>query len=146
MLENLRDIHLPAAVSWWPPAIGWWLLTVSLIASLFLFLLYLKKTKMMRQALRLLKRIENEFGQSKDASKCVRELSILLRRMAINKERTCAGLTGPAWLQHLDQGMKEPEFSQGAGKLLLDGPYQPHVEGKEVPQLITLCRKWVVKK
>ncbi|MDP7406676.1 MAG: DUF4381 domain-containing protein, partial [SAR324 cluster bacterium] len=25
-LAALRDVHLPPAVSWWPPAPGWWII------------------------------------------------------------------------------------------------------------------------
>ena len=31
LLKGLKDIHEPAAVSLWPPAIGWWLLLVIVI-------------------------------------------------------------------------------------------------------------------
>jgi len=31
-LEQMRDIQLPAPVGWWPPAPGWWLLTVLVLA------------------------------------------------------------------------------------------------------------------
>ena len=34
-LVNLKDIHLPSPVSFWPPAPGWWILAVLLISSLF---------------------------------------------------------------------------------------------------------------
>ena len=31
-LEQLRDIHLPQAVHWWPPAPGWWLVAALVLA------------------------------------------------------------------------------------------------------------------
>jgi hypothetical protein len=34
-LAQLRDIHLPEAVSWWPLAIGWWLVAIVCILGLF---------------------------------------------------------------------------------------------------------------
>jgi len=33
-LAQLRDIHLPEAVSWWPLAPGWWVLGALLVAGL----------------------------------------------------------------------------------------------------------------
>jgi len=34
LLAGLRDIHLPAAVSWWPPApLWWWSLAVAAALS-----------------------------------------------------------------------------------------------------------------
>jgi len=32
ILEQLRDIHLPQAVHWWPPAPGWWILALVSLA------------------------------------------------------------------------------------------------------------------
>ncbi len=32
-LQNLRDIVEPLPVSWWPPAVGWWILSAVLVAA-----------------------------------------------------------------------------------------------------------------
>lgn len=146
MLENLKDIHLPEAISWWPPAIGWWLTALLLVLLLAYAIHYVRKPSMKRQALSILKRIEKEFKETHDASKCLKELSVLLRRVAITQRIDFAGLTGAAWLEYLDQGVKSGEFSQGVGKILLTGPYRYKVEEAEVPDLVRLCRKWVEAK
>ena len=44
--EQLRDIHLPEAVSWWPLAIGWWVLGfLAIIAIAVLAYIVLRRIK-----------------------------------------------------------------------------------------------------
>jgi hypothetical protein len=35
-LDRLRDIVQPGPVSWWPPAIGWWILLAAVVTALAL--------------------------------------------------------------------------------------------------------------
>lgn len=44
-LAELRDIQLPAPISWWPPAPGWWILMFTIITALFycLFRIYRRR-------------------------------------------------------------------------------------------------------
>ena len=39
VLQQLRDIHLPVAPGWWPPAIGWWLLAI-LVAGVLAWMIW----------------------------------------------------------------------------------------------------------
>ncbi|MEX2365260.1 MAG: DUF4381 family protein [Pseudohongiellaceae bacterium] len=48
-LSELADIHLPAAVSFWPPAIGWWILLALLLTGGFLLLRQWLKYAMTRK-------------------------------------------------------------------------------------------------
>ncbi len=51
---ELRDIHLPEAISWWPPAPGWWFLLgsiVFIVIAVFLFKHYQKKQALKKQVL-----------------------------------------------------------------------------------------------
>lgn len=149
----LRDIHLPAAIHWWPLALGWWLVigVVLLGVALAVYFTYQAlKPSLKKQASKKLDSIELSYRENEDGVHCVSELSVFLRRVVLSQEGALkenstkyAGLTGKAWLRCLDKSLKQPEFSQGVGQILLKGPYQSQVEKEDVSQLIQLCRKWV---
>lgn len=145
----LRDIHLPQAVSWWPPALGWWLIfaaavfLVALSCLAFLRRFYLKPA-LKSEASKALDQIVKAFDENLDAASCLSQLSQFLRRVMVNKmNEKIGGVTGEAWLKLLDQMMGGDEFSQGVGKVLLKGPYTKDVSVKEAEDLIHLCRRWV---
>lgn len=116
-----------------------------LFLTLLLSIRYSQRPTLKKHASQELTAIEQDFKDTQDASRCLSELSIFLRRVILsqNLPTNAAGLTGTAWLNLLDSSLEEPEFSQGAGKILLTGPYQPNVEKGAVIQLIQLCHKWV---
>lgn len=143
----LKDIHLPEAIGWWPPAIGWWLLAV-LIALLMAFLYWLYKRLTRKTAINTAKKNLDAIKQSPamDNNTKLRELSILIRRVAIsiNPRTEVASLTGRQWLAFLDKSVTGAPFSDGCGQLLADAPYRstpPTV--LEVSQLISLCENWL---
>lgn len=146
----LRDIHLPAEPSWWPPAPGWWLLLGILIAVLLLGY-YLNKKRSYRRlsavnlARQSLSSLKNQYAEQQDGKAIVRELSILLRRLSISifPRADSAGLTGDQWLLFLDQSMSDKIFSQGPGRILIEAPYRPDVQVQEVGNLFDICEQWI---
>jgi len=144
----LKPIHLSEIVSWWPPAIGWWILASLLLLLLFLgFWLY----KRNGQRKRVVKSAQNILAELKlnttlDCIQKLSQLSVLLRRVAISlsADRKVAGLTGRAWLAYLDQNMQGTPFSDGIGRLLIESPYRksPPTEAEFI-QLLDLCEIWL---
>ena len=143
----LKDIHLPASISWWPTAPGWWIAFGLFLLLSFLIVIAIKKhfkPTLKKEANQALNVIEKAFCESGDAQQCLCALSAFLRRVSLSYHTSMhAGLTGLAWLQLLDQPLTEPEFSQGIGKILLDAPYRHQADVEEASQLIVLCRKWI---
>jgi len=146
----LRDIHLPIAISWWPPAPGWWLLMV-LVFVIVLLIWWQQRRKV---ALRVRVAALAEWGalmaafqREQNVSQLVQGLSVLLRRVALSyyPREEVAGLSGEAWLRYLDNrhALSQPNgFSEGVGRLLLAGPYQQQVDG-DVLALHALCGEWL---
>lgn len=143
----LKDIHLPDVIGLWPPAIGWWLLVllipVSLFASYRLYRYLTRKTavKAAKKELALIKLYEHQ-----DTEKKLRELSILMRRVAISvsPRAEVASLTGREWLAFLDQSMTRAPFSQGYGQLLTEAVYRKELTSElEITQLIRVCEDWL---
>lgn len=142
----LKDIHLPQAIGWFPPALGWWLLAIILpLLILFLVKYYQRLTR--QTALKTAKKQLAEIStRSADNTEKLRELSVLLRRVAITlvPRHQVASLTGQAWLQFLDSSFKDAPFSAGAGRCLLDAPYRNNpLSDSELNALLQLSAQWL---
>ncbi len=160
---NLKDIHLPAAVSWWPVAPGWWLLlTVLILLTVIIFIsrkIYLSK-QLKRDITTELENIKQQYQQTGDSYQLATALSILLRRAAISFSSTehVAGLTGEQWLDWLQQtnsnktnsattGTSDNKnFNSELGKILITVPYldKNHELNYDAQALITLCESWLL--
>ncbi len=160
LLELLRDIQLPAAVSWWPPAPGWWLLLgVALLAWLiWRYEWYAGWRRSARAtpalsapaaALEELARARAAFAGNGDAGALVASLSVLLRRVAMGvaSRGEAAALTGEPWLKWLDAQVEGEAFSAGPGRVLADAPYRAAADvAAEVDgdALLRVCEEWIV--
>ncbi len=144
----LRDIHLPSAISWWPPAPGWWLLLsafVLLIVVIYMLREHRQRRHFRRLALCQLEELERQYEEQANAQQLLQGLSRLLRQTTLLHfpQNDCAGLVGDAWLTFLDQRLDEKLFSQGVGRLLAEGPYLPQSEVIDAEALQSLCRRWI---
>jgi Domain of unknown function (DUF4381) len=86
-LEALNPLRAPEAISWWPPAPGWWalLLAVLLTVGLAAYLLrrrYLRNAHR-RQALLQLDRAQQAYRDGGDASHYLGQINALLKRVAL---------------------------------------------------------------
>lgn len=143
----LKDIHLPEAIGWWPPAIGWWILAV-LIPLLIVFFIWFYKRLARKTAIKTANKILAEIKQdaTRDNSQKLREISVLIRRVAISvsPRAEAAGLIGREWLAFLDGSVKGSPFSEGIGQLLADAPYRKISPTElQISQLISLCEDWL---
>ena len=96
----LRDIHVPP-VSWWPPAIGWWLLAVlvlvAMVVSVWLALRYRRRLHPRRAARRELEMLAAHFARDRDARALAAGVSKLLRRIALIIEPAAAARDSIQW-------------------------------------------------
>jgi len=113
-LSNLHDIVLPAAIYYWPPAPGWWILALAVLALAAILIIRLlahyRRNAYRRVALRELDAI----GPAVDSASAVRISGVLKRTalVAFPREQV-AGLTGPAWLAFLDRTGRTEAFGRG---------------------------------
>ncbi|MGB5707385.1 MAG: DUF4381 domain-containing protein [Arenicellales bacterium] len=128
-LDALRDIHLPADPSWWPPAPGWWILGLLLIAGvLFLIRVITARRRLTLPSRELVTQLErvNLSTDPEKARDALIRMSRLVRRFAVTRygRPNVARLTGDEWLGFLDQVSQSKDFTLGPGKLLAEGPYR----------------------
>ncbi len=146
-LAELRDIHTPPPVSWWPPAPGWWVLSGLLLLALLLWFGWRyrrQKLALRKSALAELERIRAEFAGHRNAARLAARLSVLLRRVALSGAdgERAAALKGEAWLAYLDERGRTRAFSDGVGRALISAPYQAEV-ALDGEALIAVVDGWI---
>jgi len=155
----LRDIHLPGAVGWWPPAFGWWVVAALVLAAASAYAVLYYRDRHRRTALRALKRVRAALEQGAEPVGALQRVSTLLRRFAMTTAQAAAereplvtiggdevaGLIGERWLQYLDSRWQRDAFTRGAGRLLLAAPYArpDSVERPKALELAALCSEWL---
>jgi len=147
-LQYLNDIVVPAPITWWPLAPGWYLLAFFLLAMLG-FLAYRqwrrwRQNGYRRQALR-----ELSFLREDGTAGSLRQLPILLKRAALSlwPREAVASLTGATWHRFLDETAGTDRFCSGAGETLellaYAGHDVPELPQKEIAQLIEATEFWL---
>ncbi len=154
-LEQLRDIHLPAPVAWWPPAPGWWI-TAALLVLLIAILAIRgyrrhQQQAFRRAALQECQQLRKRLAQGEAPQRIAQDLAQLLRRVArvIAPGQPAIGQCGDEWLKFLDATGCTGEFTRGAGRALAEWPYQPpaaldiaHAQAK-ASDLLRLAETWL---
>jgi hypothetical protein len=145
----LRDIHLPAPVSWWPPAPGWWivvLLSVMLcVGVVWLYRWWLaKRNSPLVIARDELEHVRTKWSGHRDAQRLARDVSVWLRRVSITlyPRREVASLTGARWWRFLDEVAGTRVFGDDAGRMLVEAPYRASAE-IDSDRLLRLCETWL---
>ena len=142
----LKDIHLPAPIGWWPLAPGWWLVVLVILAIVgwiaWRWWQWHKSMQGLQAALHELETLQRQYAQQGNV--LVRELSVLLRRIAISLygRQQVSGYTGSRWLEFLDQKAGKNLFKGKFDHLLTELPYQPeHAVNAEA--LVKAVRAWI---
>lgn len=140
LLSRLQGLEVPAVSAW--PAIGWWLLAVLLLLVLFGGLWWRRRYRhdaWRREANAAIEDLRAA-ADREPAEVVLRRCSALARRLLLIAEPRAevAALHGEPWLERLDAAARQPVFTQGFGRLLLEQPYQraPQVPPHDLQALV----------
>ena len=143
-LAELKDIHLPADISWWPPAPGWWILLVLFIillaGSVAFYHLVIKKRAYRKAALKELFLLDSS---TLSDTAYIESVAAIIRRTAICTEKlhkktsAVAKLQGNAWQDYLQQTMPVEQ-----ARIIAISRYQP-VQTLDAQALQQAAEQWI---
>ena len=141
-LPEIKDIHIPDAVSIFPLAYGWWVILVALLCLYFLIkaILFIIKTSKKYYALKELSNLDDL-----DNITAVIGVSNLLRRICSIKYENAKALYGKDWVEFLTS--KGKSLSKEASDLLIYAPFMDKnskkYNSKHVEEIKNFCKEWI---
>lgn len=152
LMEQLHDIEGIDPSSYWPLALGWWLVMLIVLILTFLLAFFIwrrlaYKRSWKSDALKQLHTLEKELTET-TARETATALSEFMRRIAITRfsRDECAGLIGERWLEWLTAHDPRRFDWQKKGKALVDIPYAPQDRSPtsgEVKEILQAIKRWV---
>lgn len=146
-LTQLKDIHLPDPVGWWPLANGWYVLivlsVVFVLSVVYFFYRRNRQALAKNKALKLLRSYLELYEQNNDAQWASARISELLKRVALVyfPREQVAGIYGKAWIDFLNNTSKGLDFYQ-VEMMLLDLPFKS-AESPDLKPLFILTQSWI---
>lgn len=143
LLELLRDVHAPPPPPLWPPAPGWWVLTLC-IALLAAWALWRAWPWLASQPLRWLGLRALRDGRDLPPGERLLLINGMLRRLIRAQAPGHPALTysGSRWLAFLDDSARMQGFSKGFGRCLGRELYRPQPEA-DIERALSLARRWI---
>lgn len=154
LLAQLADIHLPAAISYWPPAPGWWVLAVVLIALLSFagkkLTRSIRQRKICQHALAELERCYIALARDEDLQgdrlklRFVNEFNSVMRRVALYHfpQSNVASLAGMAWVDFIREKGDSSLLNEEIAEALSYGRFQTKID-VDVDALNKLGQQWI---
>ncbi len=148
-LSNLRDIHLPESVDWWPPAIGWWILLISIVivASVIITITvrHHLKNHYRRDALVELTTLTAKYYQDNDLANYLVACNILLKRVAIHAygKHIVAKLSGVSWRDFLIQKNNQSTQDDYILIAMTDMIYQQDIAEIQQENIYHCVKNWI---
>lgn len=146
-LAQLKDIHLPSSIGWWPLAPGWYVLMILIFLMVFvisyLFYRRAQDAKPKLQALKLLKKYQQHYEKEPNSQMTSARVSELLRRVALVyfPREQVASLHGESWIAFLNQTGKGIDF-EPIQYMLLELPFKAQ-DSINLNPLFTRVETWI---
>ena len=147
-LEQLRDIHLPAPVPFWPLAPGWWALAalVAITAAGVVWAWRRHRRSVRRLALRELAVLESRYGAPETRVELAVALTTLIRRVALrlSNRSGVAALHGEPWVEFLCQDATRAARSPRVARELFQTAYGGERAATGDPrEWLEFARSWI---
>ena len=152
LLAQLADIHLPADISFWPPALGWWVLALLLlIASSFATRKLYKKAEQRKACQYALAELENclekldESAGQKKLLQYVNDVNTVLRRVALVKfpESNPGSLVGETWIAFIRRTGNSSQLDDQLSTALSHGRFRKQIT-VDSQALNQMARSWIL--
>ena len=142
VLDQLKDVHLPPPPSWWPPALGYWVVAGALCVAVLAVIAYRIITKRRRMVKRYVvvrwQEIASNYREHHDNARLQSEINDLIQRVLSYKN---ARTKKPLTVDKLSAQSKDfAELYE-----LMSKDRFARVVSIDAQRLLELARRWVCR-